>query len=121
MMKKNNISLSTLDEFAKRISTVQVNMLYENRMHKKYRKQLFESSNEILDDNFCLYIPNNSYNTKFTQAQFIADAVKNVSDFEYMVTQTGIYFYTKLPNIYEYLKEYLKNNDIEYSDVTNLD
>ena len=60
---KNNISLSTLDEFAKRISSKQVNMLYENRMHKKYSKKVFESSADIFADNFCLYVAKINYDS----------------------------------------------------------
>lgn len=118
---KNNISLSTLDEFAKRISSKQVNMLYENRMHKKYSKKVFESSADIFADNFCLYVAKTNYETKFLQAELIADVAENVSDCNYKVTETGIYFYTELPDAYDLLKKYFENNDIEYSDVTNLD
>ena len=118
---KNNISLSTLDEFAKRISSKQVNMLYENRMHKKYSKKVFESSSDIFADNFCLYVTKTAYEPVFLQAELISDVADNVSDCNYKVTETGIYFYTELPDAYDLLKKYFETKNIEYSDVTNLD
>lgn len=43
-MIKNNIKIEQLDAYAKRLSSKQMNMLYESKMHKKYSKPLNENS-----------------------------------------------------------------------------
>lgn len=117
---KNNLGLTTLDAYAKRISTKQVNMLYENRMHKKYKKMVFEGSNNIFEDNFAVYVTIDAANGK------PAELIKNVKtecnsvDLNYRQTETGIYFYTEMPDVYDCMKSALDKLGITYSDVTNI-
>lgn len=60
-MIKNNIKLEHLDSYAKRLSTKQMNMLYESKMNKKYKNRLFEDTDFLMeseddDDEYTVYM-----------------------------------------------------------------
>lgn len=120
-MNNKRFGLTELDRYAKRISTKQVGMLYESRMHKKYKKRLYESLTvedaEELEDCSNVYVTNDAaINAGYTPAELIADAVKIDKSVSYRKDNNGMYLFSILPDVYDELKGFLDDKDVEYTE-----
>ena len=98
-MNKKGFSLVQLDEYAKRLTQKQANMLYENRMHKKYKKMLCEA--HVMDENehFSLYLDDAAF-YDVSRAEVLAEITGIDQSVKSRTTPTGIYFYTDMPDVY---------------------
>ena len=114
-MKKKGFDIVTLDEYAKRISKKHADMLYENRLHKKYKRRLFEGNEFDTSDYYKIYVSNELFkDNKIPSKDFIYNIQDIDSRIKFQETPTGIYFYADIPYTYKQLCEYLKDNG--YSD-----
>ena len=123
-MIKRNIGLTVLDAYAKRLSSKQVGMLYENRLHKKYQKSLFESltqnDREDIEDSFSLSVSIAAANEVGISKTDLIVLLSNIDrDVNYKVTQNNIYFYTILPDVFKEMKNILTDNDIVFNETSN--
>ena len=98
-MNKKGFSLVQLDEYAKRLTQKQANMLYENRMHKKYKKMLCEAHTMDEDEDFSLYLDDAAF-YDVSRAEVIAEIIGIDQSVKSRTTPTGIYFYTDMPDVY---------------------
>ena len=98
-MNKKGFSLVQLDEYAKRLTQKQANMLYENRMHKKYKKMLCEAHTMNEDEDFSLYLDDAAF-YDVSRAEVIAEIIGIDQSVKSRTTPTGIYFYTDMPDVY---------------------
>ena len=98
-MNKKGFSLVQLDEYAKRLTQKQANMLYENRMHKKYKKMLCEAHTMNEDEDFSLYLDDAAF-YDVTRAEVLAEIIGLDQSVKSRTTPTGIYFYTDMPDVY---------------------
>ena len=98
-MNKKGFSLVQLDEYAKRLTQKQANMLYENRMHKKYKKMLCEAHTMNEDEDFSLYLDDAAF-YYVSRAEVIAEITGIDQSVKSRTTPTGIYFYTDMPDVY---------------------
>lgn len=98
-MNKKGFSLVQLDEYAKRLTQKQANMLYENRMHKKYKKMLCEAHTMDADEDFSLYLDDAAF-YDVSRAEVIAEIIGIDQSVKSRTTPTGIYFYTDMPDVY---------------------
>lgn len=98
-MNKKGFSLVQLDEYAKRLTKKQANMLYENRMHKKYKKMLCEAHTMNEDEDFSLYLDDAAF-YDVSRAEVLAEIIGIDQSVKSRTTPTGIYFYTDMPDVY---------------------
>ena len=98
-MNKKGFSLVQLDEYAKRLTQKQANMLYENRMHKKYKKMLCEAHTMDEDEHFSLYLDDAAF-YDVSRAEVLAEIIGLDQSVKSRTTPTGIYFYTDMPDVY---------------------
>ena len=98
-MNKKGFSLVQLDEYAKRLTQKQANMLYENRMHKKYKKMLCEAHTMNEDEDFSLYLDDAAF-YYVSRAEVLAEIIGIDQSVKSRTTPTGIYFYTDMPDVY---------------------
>ena len=98
-MNKKGFSLVQLDEYAKRLTQKQANMLYENRMHKKYKKMLCEAHTMDEDEHFSLYLDDAAF-YDVSRAEVLAEIIGIDQSVKSRTTPTGIYFYTDMPDVY---------------------
>lgn len=98
-MNKKGFSLVQLDEYAKRLTKKQANMLYENRMHKKYKKMLCEAHTMNEDEDFSLYLDDAAF-YYVSRAEVLAEIIGIDQSVKSRTTPTGIYFYTDMPDVY---------------------
>ena len=98
-MNKKGFSLVQLDEYAKRLTQKQANMLYENRMHKKYKKMLCEAHTINEDEDFSLYLDDAAF-YDVSRAEVLAEIIGIDQSVKSRTTPTGIYFYTDMPDVY---------------------
>ena len=98
-MNKKGFSLVQLDEYAKRLTQKQANMLYENRMHKKYKKMLCEAHTMNEDEDFSLYLDDAAF-YDVSRAEVLAEIKDIDQSVKSRTTPTGIYFYTDMPDVY---------------------
>lgn len=98
-MNKKGFSLVQLDEYAKRLTQKQANMLYENRMHKKYKKMLCEAHTMNEDEDFSLYLDDAAF-YDVSRAEVLAEIIGIDPSVKSRTTPTGIYFYTDMPDVY---------------------
>lgn len=98
-MNKKGFSLVQLDEYAKRLTQKQANMLYENRMHKKYKKMLCEAHTMNEDEDFSLYLDDAAF-YDVSRAEVLAEIIGIDQSVKSRTTPTGIYFYTDMPDVY---------------------
>lgn len=98
-MNKKGFSLVQLDEYAKRLTQKQANMLYENRMHKKYKKMLCEAHTMNEDEDFSLYLDDAAF-YDVSRAEVLAEIIGLDQSVKSRTTPTGIYFYTDMPDVY---------------------
>ena len=98
-MNKKGFSLVQLDEYAKRLTQKQANMLYENRMHKKYKKMLCEAHTMDEDEDFSLYLDDAAF-YDVSRAEVLAEIIGIDQSVKSRTTPTGIYFYTDMPDVY---------------------
>ena len=98
-MNKKGFSLVQLDEYAKRLTQKQANMLYENRMHKKYKKMLCEAHVMDEDEDFSLYLDDAAF-YEVSRAELLAEIIGIDQSVKSRTTPTGIYFYTDMPDVY---------------------
>ena len=98
-MNKKGFSLVQLDEYAKRLTKKQANMLYENRMHKKYKKMLCEAHTMNEDEDFSLYLDDAAF-YDVSRAELLAEIIGIDQSVKSRTTPTGIYFYTDMPDVY---------------------
>ena len=98
-MNKKGFSLVQLDEYAKRLTKKQANMLYENRMHKKYKKMLCEAHTMNEDEDFSLYLDDAAF-YEVSRAELLAEIIGIDQSVKSRTTPTGIYFYTDMPDVY---------------------
>ena len=98
-MNKKGFSLVQLDEYAKRLTQKQANMLYENRMHKKYKKMLCEAHTMDEDEDFSLYLDDAAF-YDVSRAEVLAEIIGLDQSVKSRTTPTGIYFYTDMPDVY---------------------
>ena len=98
-MNKKGFSLVQLDEYAKRLTKKQANMLYENRMHKKYKKMLCEAHTMDEDEHFSLYLDDAAF-YDVSRAEVLAEIIGIDQSVKSRTTPTGIYFYTDMPDVY---------------------
>ena len=98
-MNKKGFSLVQLDEYAKRLTQKQANMLYENRMHKKYKKMLCEAHTMNEDEDFSLYLDDAAF-YEVSRAELLAEIIGIDQSVKSRTTPTGIYFYTDMPDVY---------------------
>ena len=98
-MNKKGFSLVQLDEYAKRLTKKQANMLYENRMHKKYKKMLCEAHTMNEDEDFSLYLDDAAF-YDVSRAEVLAEIIGLDQSVKSRTTPTGIYFYTDMPDVY---------------------
>ena len=98
-MNKKGFSLVQLDEYAKRLTQKQANMLYENRMHKKYKKMLCEAHTMDEDEDFSLYLDDAAF-YYVSRAEVLAEIIGLDQSVKSRTTPTGIYFYTDMPDVY---------------------
>lgn len=111
-MKK--IPLEVLEAYAKKLSDTQVSMLYENKMHKNYKKALYESTPSL----FKLYL--NAYTIyeecETSKAEFLISLNENHSNLmkqiSYKVDDDAITFSAKTPTLYSELLHALMNEGI---------
>ena len=98
-MNKKGFSLVQLDEYAKRLTQKQANMLYENRMHKKYKKMLCEAHTMNEDEEFSLYLDDAAF-YDVSRAEVLAEIIGIDQSVKSRTTPTGIYLYTDMPDVY---------------------
>ena len=98
-MNKKGFSLVQLDEYAKRLTQKQANMLYENRMHKKYKKMLCEAHTIDENEDFSLYLDDAAF-YDVSRAEVLAEIIGIDQSVKSRTTPTGIYFYTDMPDVY---------------------
>ena len=98
-MNKKGFSLVQLDEYAKRLTKKQANMLYENRMHKKYKKMLCEAHTMDENEHFSLYLDDAAF-YDVSRAEVLAEITGIDQSVKSRTTPTGIYFYTDMPDVY---------------------
>ena len=98
-MNKKGFSLVQLDEYAKRLTQKQANMLYENRMHKKYKKMLCEAHTMNEDEDYSLYLDDAAF-YDVSRAEVLAEIIGIDQSVKSRTTPTGIYFYTDMPDVY---------------------
>ena len=98
-MNKKGFSLVQLDEYAKRLTQKQANMLYENRMHKKYKKMLCEAHTMNENEDFSLYLDDAAF-YDVSRAEVLAEIIGLDQSVKSRTTPTGIYFYTDMPDVY---------------------
>ena len=98
-MNKKGFSLVQLDEYAKRLTQKQANMLYENRMHKKYKKMLCEAHTMDEDEHFSLYLDDAAF-YDVSRAEVLAEITGIDQSVKARTTPTGIYFDTDMPDVY---------------------
>ena len=98
-MNKKGFSLVQLDEYAKRLTQKQANMLYENRMHKKYKKMLCEAHTMDENEHFSLYLDDAAF-YDVSRAEVLAEIIGLDQSVKSRTTPTGIYCYTEMPDVY---------------------
>ena len=98
-MNKKGFSLVQLDEYAKRLTKKQANLLYENRMHKKYKMMLCEAHTMDEDEDFSLYLDDAAF-YDVSRAEVLAEIIGIDQSVKSRTTPTGIYFYTDMPDVY---------------------
>ena len=105
----NNLTLEQLDAYARTITSKQANMLYENRMKKKYSSvgALNEAESMVpsRDDYFVVFVPQIAFaelGDNNIQLTFAVCAGKD--DVRHVIkNKEGVYFYTDIPADYEYI------------------
>lgn len=106
-MKKNNFNMAVLDAYTKSLSSKQTEMLYENRMHKKFvpAKKLNEAFEPDTDKYFTTIVPMDAIKANGDDVvKLVWKIISGRDDFKYkVVTGKGVYFYTVMPADYETL------------------
>ena len=107
-------NLATLDKYAKSLTTRQTNMLYENRMHKKY-KPLNEAFEPDADEYFSVFVSNDALDKHDSNRANIVLQIAAGKDYiKYKATNYGVWFYVTIPDDYIELLGILK--DAGYAD-----
>ena len=101
--------MAILDRYAKSLTTRQTNMLYENRMHKKY-KPLNEAFEPDADEYFSVFVPNASLEKHDTnRAKIVLQIAAGKDYIKYKATNYGVWFYVTIPDDYIELLGILKD------------
>lgn len=101
--------LEILDRYAKSLTTRQTVMLYENRMHKKY-KPLNEAFEPDAEDYFRVFVSNAALEENGSNRTNIVMLVAAGRDYiKYKATNYGVWFYVTIPDDYIDLLEILRN------------
>lgn len=103
----NKFSLQTLDEYAKTLSSKQVNMLYESKCGKSYKKKLFEHMKYQGDNYYRLYLDNFVMNENNLNKDKVLARYVSQYNLQYNVTNEGVYLYTPDPMAFICLNEQL--------------
>ena len=103
MNKKKKYSLAELDAYAHSISKRQSEMLYENRLGKKFVKA--KSVNEAFEPDsavyFSVFVPSQAIETiKETIVGFVFKIVTD-DNIKYKAVKNGVWFYSDIPSFYE--------------------
>ena len=107
-------NLATLDKYAKSLTTRQTNMLYENRMHKKY-KPLNEAFEPDADEYFSVFVSNDALDKHDSnRAKIVLQIAAGKDYIKYKATNYGVWFYVTIPDDYIELLGILK--DAGYAD-----
>ena len=107
-------NLATLDKYAKSLTTRQTNMLYENRMHKKY-KPLNEAFEPDADEYFSVFVSNDALGKHDSnRAKIVLQIAAGKDYIKYKATNYGVWFYVTIPDDYIELLGILK--DAGYAD-----
>ena len=119
---KNNIPLSVLDEYTKRLSNNQVDMLYENKMHKPFSKKLYEAVHPSYKMYLDSYTLNEEFNTN--KIEFIMWLNNNhaslMESLTYKIDEDGVLFTTKNTKIYTDLMNVLRESGMDTNVILNL-
>ncbi len=110
-MKKHNIPLNVLDEYAKTITSKQMKMLYENKLNKKYRKSLYENMKYQNDNSYNVYLDLYTLNEANMTIDTAIARYVNKYNLQYNKTLDGVYFYSNLEDNYIGLLENLVNDN----------
>ena len=103
----NNIPLNVLDEYAKTITTKQSNMLYENKLNKKFKKPLYENLKYQNDDNFTLYLSSDIINEANSTLEKVLVRYVDKHHLQYNIVNKGVHLYTPMAENYLELLEHL--------------
>ena len=107
-------NLATLDKYARSLTSRQTNMLYENRMHKKY-KPLNEAFEPDADEYFSVFVSNDALDKHDSnRAQIVLQIAAGKDYIKYKATNYGVWFYVTIPDDYIELLGILK--DAGYAD-----
>ena len=107
-------NLATLDKYARSLTSRQTNMLYENRMHKKY-KPLNEAFEPDADEYFSVFVSNDALDKHDSNRANIVLQIAAGKDYiKYKATNYGVWFYVTIPDDYIELLGILK--DAGYAD-----
>ena len=103
----HNIPLNVLDEYAKTISSKQVNILYESKCNKKFKKALYEGMEYQNDNSYSIYL--NAYTLDEAKSSVDKALVRYVNKhkLQYNVVDDGVYLYTPMAENYMSLLENL--------------
>ncbi len=113
--KKNNFTLEQLDAYARTLSSKQVNMLYENRLSKKYVTVKALNENESMipdpDEYFRVFVPQKALaQMGHNNIQLTYKVCENESGLKHtIIPGSGIWFYTQIPAFYEHAIQKLVN------------
>lgn len=103
MKTRKRYSLAELDAYAHSISKRQSEMLYENRLGKKFIKaksvnEAFEPDSSIY---FKVFVPNQAINAiGETVVSFVFKIVTD-DNIKYKAVKDGVWFYSDIPSFYE--------------------
>lgn len=103
MKNKKKYSLSELDAYAHSISKRQSEMLYENRLGKKYNSskvvnEAFEPDSSIY---FKVFVPKHAIESiNETVVSFVFKIVTD-DNIKYKAVKEGVWFYSDIPSFYE--------------------
>lgn len=116
----HNIPLHILDEYAKTISQKQVNMLYENKCNKKYKKALYEDLKYQNDNSYSIYLNDFTLDEAELSVKKALVRYVNKHKLQYNVVSDGVYFYTPLEENYIALLEDLVNDGLDVDTLKNI-
>lgn len=114
-----NIPLSVLDAYAKRLTSKQAHMLYENKMQKPYKKALYE--NNAGKQLYKLYLDDYTIadEVEMNKIEFLMKLNENhtsvVNALSYKIDEDGVTFSTSDRKVYSKLIGSLLNEGISGS------
>lgn len=114
-----NIPLSVLDAYAKRLTSTQAHMLYENKMQKPYKKALYENNSgkqlyKLYLDDYAI-----AEEVEMNKIEFLMKLNENhgsvVNSLSYKIDEDGVTFSTSDRKVYSKLIGSLLNEGISGS------